>query len=262
MRKGDFARMRVVGQFNLGFILAVRPGDGDASSSSPDLFIIDQHAADEKIQYERLVRTQALAPQPLARPPAPGPHRRGGGDCAAAWRRAGAEWGFACARGRASGGGGAAGPAADGPDGPAAPAQPRAFYLHALPTCGGTALSPADLAELLHLLSEHAGPAAPASPSSSSPSSSAAAPPSAPSPPAVPPPRPRRVQALLAMRACRGSIMVGTALTGGQMGRVVGRLGALERPWNCPHGRPTMRHLARLGGGGGKAADADAPGPE
>lgn len=27
---------------------------------------------------------------------------------------------------------------------------------------------------------------------------------------------------------------------------VVRHMGEIERPWNCPHGRPTMRHLAGL----------------
>lgn len=39
--------MQVVGQFNLGFILA-RLGR--------DVFIVDQHAADEKTNFERLMK--------------------------------------------------------------------------------------------------------------------------------------------------------------------------------------------------------------
>ena len=35
----DFAQMRIVGQFNLGFIVAELRGD---------LFLLDQHACDEK----------------------------------------------------------------------------------------------------------------------------------------------------------------------------------------------------------------------
>lgn len=27
------------------------------------------------------------------------------------------------------------------------------------------------------------------------------------------------------------------------MARVLGNLTLLKAPWNCPHGRPTMRHL-------------------
>ena len=41
MQKRDFTRMRVVGQFNLGFIIAELRGD---------LYILDQHACDEKVR--------------------------------------------------------------------------------------------------------------------------------------------------------------------------------------------------------------------
>jgi len=42
--------------------------------------------------------------------------------------------------------------------------------------------------------------------------------------------------------------MIGKTLTHKQMSRVVKHLGELDKPWNCPHGRPTMRHLCGLGG--------------
>ena len=51
--------MRVVGQFNLGFIIALL---------RCDLFIIDQHAADEKHRYELLRRQRAVQQQPLITP--------------------------------------------------------------------------------------------------------------------------------------------------------------------------------------------------
>lgn len=38
----DFPRMRIIGQFNLGFIIAELDGD---------LYILDQHACDEKYRY-------------------------------------------------------------------------------------------------------------------------------------------------------------------------------------------------------------------
>lgn len=58
--------------------------------------------------------------------------------------------------------------------------------------------------------------------------------------------RPARVRAMLASRACRSSIMVGRPLDRGAMARVVAGLSALDQPWNCPHGRPTMRHVCVL----------------
>lgn len=51
--------MDVVGQFNLGFILA---------KLGKDLFIVDQHAADEKYNFERLQQITLLNRQPLLRP--------------------------------------------------------------------------------------------------------------------------------------------------------------------------------------------------
>ncbi|RMY72707.1 hypothetical protein D0863_04338 [Hortaea werneckii] len=66
--KSDFERMIIVGQFNLGFILAIRPASKDGDQD--ELFIIDQHAADEKYNYERLQRTVTLQSQRLVRPKA------------------------------------------------------------------------------------------------------------------------------------------------------------------------------------------------
>merc|ERR1712107_961622 len=60
-------------------------------------------------------------------------------------------------------------------------------------------------------------------------------------------PRPKKVWQLLACRACRGAIMIGKALRIAEMERVLQNLGSLEQPWNCPHGRPTMRHLIDAG---------------
>jgi len=59
-------------------------------------------------------------------------------------------------------------------------------------------------------------------------------------------PAPSRVHSMLAMRACRSSIMVGSALTKAKMQTVVANLSGLSVPWNCPHGRPTLRFLANL----------------
>ena len=59
-------------------------------------------------------------------------------------------------------------------------------------------------------------------------------------------PRPSKVRKMFAMRACRSSIMIGKTLTERQMERVVRNMGTIDKPWNCPHGRPTMRHLMSL----------------
>ena len=64
--KEDFSRMRIVGQFNLGFIIAVRERRMD-SIDVEDVFIIDQHASDEKYNFERLEAESVMQVQTLAR---------------------------------------------------------------------------------------------------------------------------------------------------------------------------------------------------
>ncbi|KAI0706957.1 hypothetical protein C8Q76DRAFT_681916 [Earliella scabrosa] len=73
INKADFAEMEVVGQFNLGFIVVRRrkppTDDGDATvGAMDDLFIVDQHAADEKYNFETLQRTTKIDSQKLFRP--------------------------------------------------------------------------------------------------------------------------------------------------------------------------------------------------
>ena len=75
--KDDFARMEVIGQFNRGFIIARlrKPSHEPQAGSSPsratlatdDLFIIDQHASDEKFNFETLQRTTIIKAQKLIR---------------------------------------------------------------------------------------------------------------------------------------------------------------------------------------------------
>lgn len=204
--KSDFARMKIIGQFNLGFILAVRPGA--TPKDEDDLFIIDQHAADEKYNYERFQRTVTLQSQRLARPK---PLELTAIEEEIILNNADAlkANGFEIETSSHTDG------EDDEPTG-------RRCRLIALPMSKEKTFDLSDLEELMHLLSEL-------------PSGSREV------------PRPRKVQKMLAMRACRSSIMVGKTLTMKQMEKVVRHMGEMEKPWNCPHGRPTMRHLAGLG---------------
>lgn len=59
IKKEDFIRMKILGQFNLGFII-VRLDD--------DLFIVDQHATDEKYNFETLEKSTVLQSQKLVHP--------------------------------------------------------------------------------------------------------------------------------------------------------------------------------------------------
>ncbi|KAF2402077.1 DNA mismatch repair protein MutL [Trichodelitschia bisporula] len=220
VRKVDFARMRVVGQFNKGFIIAVRPGGGPGSSPSDETpaagtdetFIIDQHAADEKYNFERLAASTALHPQRLVRP-LPLSLSAADVETLANNNAALAKNGFAVEVTTSENG-------------------EQTAMLTALPMSKEIIFAPEDLEELLALLSEGGGGAVP---------------------------RPGKVRKILASRACRSSVMVGTDLDVKKMGRVVRQLGGMDKPWNCPHGRPTMRHLAGLGGwrGWGEGEETD-----
>jgi DNA mismatch repair protein PMS2 len=204
--KPDFGRMRIVGQFNLGFILAIRPPSHDQDQD--ELFIIDQHAADEKYNYERFSRTITLQSQRLVQPKTlelTAVEQEVVLNHSAALKANGFEIEIT---------------ASDSDE--MEESTKRTCRLLTLPTSHTTTFDLSDLSELLYLLSE-------------TPTSSSVI------------PRPKKVQRMLAMRACRSSIMVGKVLTMKQMEQVVRHMGEMEKPWNCPHGRPTMRHLAGLG---------------
>jgi DNA mismatch repair protein PMS2 len=63
--KSDFEDMEVLGQFNKGFIIARLRRLGDKGTD--DLFIIDQHASDEKYNFETLQQTTVIKAQSLIR---------------------------------------------------------------------------------------------------------------------------------------------------------------------------------------------------
>ncbi|EUR73531.1 hypothetical protein PFBG_01881 [Plasmodium falciparum 7G8] len=56
-------------------------------------------------------------------------------------------------------------------------------------------------------------------------------------------PRPQKVWRILASKACRNAIMVGKALNIYEMIKIKKKLSFLKNPWNCPHGRPTIKYL-------------------
>ncbi|KAK7030850.1 ATP-binding mismatch repair protein [Paramarasmius palmivorus] len=73
IRKADFGKMSILGQFNLGFIIVrkreeVEGSGGHTRSVQDDLFIVDQHAADEKYNFESLQQACNIKSQKLIRP--------------------------------------------------------------------------------------------------------------------------------------------------------------------------------------------------
>jgi DNA mismatch repair protein PMS2 len=221
--KADFHNMRIIGQFNLGFILAVRPPCADSPTSTQDLFIIDQHASDEKYNFERLSSTSVLVSQRLVHP-LPLELTAVEEETIRNHEHALAANGFAVKLDSNS------------CDGSEEGGPRRKARLVALPMSEKVTFNPSDLEELLVLLSEssHHSPSSP-------PSKSVVLPPGQRNIP-----RPSKITKILASRACRSSIMIGKNLTHRQMEKVVRHMGEMDKPWSCPHGRPTMRHLFSL----------------
>jgi DNA mismatch repair protein PMS2 len=209
--KSDFGKMKVVGQFNLGFIIAIRaaqtnPEDiEDIHAVEDELFIIDQHATDEKYNFERLQASTIVQSQRLVQPKTL--------ELTAIEEEVIKENldalesnGFMLSIDESG----------------YQPVGSRCQLL-SLPLSRETTFSLADLEELISLLADH----------------------QATSENTIP--RPSKVRKMFAMRACRSSVMIGKSLPNKQMEKLVRHMGELDKPWNCPHGRPTMRHLCGLG---------------
>ncbi|KAF2467294.1 DNA mismatch repair protein MutL [Lindgomyces ingoldianus] len=204
--KSDFHSMRIIGQFNLGFILAVRPAA--PTSPSPDLFIIDQHASDEKYNFERFASATVLVSQRLVHPH-PLQLTAIEEEIILSNEEVLTANGFTVSVDNTG----------------STPLGGQRAKLLTLPMSKEVTFTPADLEELLALLAEN--------PPSANISEQYI-------------PRPSKVRKLLASRACRSSVMVGKTMTKSQMERVVRHMGDMDKPWSCPHGRPTMRHLLGL----------------
>lgn len=188
--KNDFLKFNIIGQFNEAFIIVSDP---------QNLFIIDQHASDEKFNFERLQRDTKIRPQPFVNPltveltPLEESVVSNNLDLLK-------KNGFLVT--------------IDDSLPPGEKCQIRGF-----PQTGNIVFGMPDFRELVVLFEDNPGNNAV---------------------------RPKKVRDVFASRACRGSVMVGTALKESEMERIVKNLAGLDKPWNCPHGRPTMRHLMEI----------------
>ncbi|XP_063338176.1 mismatch repair endonuclease PMS2 [Pelmatolapia mariae] len=187
--KEMFKEMEIIGQFNLGFII---------TKLKSDLFMIDQHATDEKYNFEMLQQHTILQGQKLIVPQKL--HLTAVSENVLIenieiFRNNGFEFLID----------------------EDAQVMER-VKLVSLPTSKNWTFGPSDIEELIFMLSDSPGVMC----------------------------RPSRVRQMFASRACRKSVMIGTALSVNEMKKLVVHMGEIEHPWNCPHGRPTMRHLANL----------------
>eukprot|EP00070_Physeter_catodon_P017964 XP_023977422.1 mismatch repair endonuclease PMS2 isoform X1 [Physeter catodon] len=187
--KTMFAEMEIIGQFNLGFII---------TKLNADIFIVDQHATDEKYNFEMLQRHTALQGQRLIAPQTLNLTAVNEAvliENLEIFRKNGFDFVID----------------------EDAPVTERAKLI-SLPTSKSWTFGPQDIDELIFMLSDSPGVMC----------------------------RPSRVRQMFASRACRKSVMIGTALNTSEMKKLVTHMGEMDQPWSCPHGRPTVRHLANL----------------
>ncbi|PON96568.1 DNA mismatch repair protein [Trema orientale] len=201
-RKEDFGRMKVIGQFNLGFIIG---------KLDQDLFIVDQHAADEKYNFERFSQSTILNLQPLLRPLRLelSPEEEVVASMHIDVIR---KNGFSLE---------------EDPDAPPG----HHFKLKAVPFSKNITFGVEDVKDLISTLADGHGECSILGNYRMDTADSIC---------------PPRVRAMLASRACRSSVMIGDALGRNEMQKILEHLVGLKSPWNCPHGRPTMRHLVDL----------------
>ncbi|KIO28267.1 hypothetical protein M407DRAFT_72025 [Tulasnella calospora MUT 4182] len=206
IRKADFESMEIIGQFNKGFIVARlrKAPEGETSgistTSTDDLFLIDQHASDEKYNFETLQTTTKIQSQQLIQPrllELSAADELIATENTEILRKNGFEIALKST----------------------APGERERVHLLAQPISKRTVFDFKDLEELLHLMQNA---------------------------PAGQMVRCSKARNMFASRACRKSVMIGDPLTVGQMTSVVRHMAKLDQPWNCPHGRPTMRHLAQV----------------
>ncbi|XP_020408196.1 DNA mismatch repair protein PMS1 isoform X3 [Zea mays] len=200
--KHDFREMEVVGQFNLGFIIG---------KLGQDLFIVDQHASDEKYNFECLSQSTILNVQPLLEPLrldlSPEEEVIVSMNMSTIRKN-----GFVLAE-----------------DLHASPGNH--YLLKAVPFSKNITFGVQDVKELISMLADSQGDCSIISSYKLDTADSVC---------------PSRVRAMLASRACRMSTMIGDPLTKAEMKKILKNMAGLRSPWNCPHGRPTMRHLADL----------------
>ncbi|KAK4407019.1 DNA mismatch repair protein PMS1 [Sesamum angolense] len=216
-KKEDFKQMKVIGQFNLGFIIG---------KLDQDLFIVDQHAADEKYNYERLSQNNcsesatftsmrfSFSPSELHFPFRPlklevSPEEE---IVISMHMDTFRKNGFLLEEDMH------------------APSGQR-YILKAVPFSKNITFGIGDIKELISILSDSHGECSMIGSYRSDTADSVC---------------PPKVRAMLASRACRSSIMIGDSLGRNEMQKILEHLAVLKSPWNCPHGRPTMRHLVDL----------------
>ncbi len=192
IQKSDFPSMKLIGQFNLGFILV---------SFHDHILIVDQHASDEKCLYEKFRDETKIMIQPLIRyfltiDSSPkrlflSPQQ----DYAVMkYQNDLKDRGFDLTR------------------------KNNEWYLAGVPHIKNLVFDKSDFEETLSMMMENNNGSYIC----------------------------KRMNGVFASKACRSAVMIGDSLQKSKMIEIMENMAKLEQPWNCPHGRPTMRLLSKI----------------
>jgi len=180
LQREEIKDLGIVGQFNNGFIIATQKKNGHTL-----FYAIDQHSADEAVNYENLKKAYAYSRQVLIRPAEVflSEYERYLVDENRAFLKS---HGFVLSE--------------------------DCMAILEAPAYDSGVFGEAELRELLETVKESRNTKVIFS----------------------------ELRKALATKACRTSIMIGEPLGKDQMQDILNNLSETSRPWNCPHGRPTI----------------------
>ena len=199
IEKEDFKKMDVIGQFNKGFII---------TELNNSLFIIDQHAADEKVNYETLLNNLTITRQPTICPIKIEMFSIAEKNTIYAQKELYAELGFNIHK------------------------EQNDIYITSFPSIYSYKFKYEDFVNIVRKLQEKNYKIMEGEFKNND-----------------------LVKKLflsdsvlkyIATKACRMSIMIGDSLDKVRMEKILADMAKILSPWNCPHGRPTMRLLNKL----------------
>ena len=199
IEKEDFKKMNIIGQFNKGFII---------TELNNSLFIIDQHAADEKVNYEYLLNDLKITRQPTICPIKVEMFSIAEKNTIYAQKELYGELGFNIHK------------------------EQNDIYITSFPSIYSYKFKYEDFVNIVRKLQEKNYKIIEGEFKNN-----------------------ELVKKLflsdsvlkyIATKACRMSIMIGTSLDKVKMEKILSDLSKILSPWNCPHGRPTMRLLNKL----------------
>ena len=199
IEKEDFKKMNVVGQFNKGFII---------TELNNSLFIIDQHAADEKVNYETLLNNLTIQRQPTICPIKVEMFSIAEKNTIYSQKELYSQLGFNIHK------------------------EQEDIFITSFPSIYSYKFKYEDFVNIVRKLQEKNYKIIEGEFKNND-----------------------LVKKLflsdsvlkyIATKACRMSIMIGVSLDKSRMEQVLSDMSKILSPWNCPHGRPTMRLLHEL----------------